>query len=111
MKGIPITFNIETSGAPDAMGVPTTTITQRTVDDCLVAPITMPTNRREQLALEQGIVQIEIHVPKGVTTELGNSFIIYDNKTFKIDADSVSYIHSNTPTRWSRRLRGERVEL
>ena len=111
MIGMPITFNIETQGAPDAMGVPTITMTQKTIDDCLIAPITTPTNAREQLAIEQGKVQVEIHIPKGDTTDLSGSSIVYQGKIFQIDTDNVAYMEANTPTRWNRRLRGELVEV
>ena len=108
---MPITFNIETQGAPDAMGNAKTAITPYTVDNCLIAPIATPLNRREQLALEQGIAQVEVHIPREEQKDLGNSYIIYNDITFKIDNNNASYMPENTPTKWNRRLRGEAVEL
>ena len=111
MTGMQITFNIEHQTGVDAMGNPVMGTTQKTIDDCLIAPITEPTNAREQLALEQAKDQIRIHLPKTCSDDVANSTIIYNEKVFKIDSDSVVFMTANTPTRWNRYFRAEAITL
>ena len=107
MKGITLTFAKQVPGAPDAMGNPTTTVTNIDVEDCLIAPISEPANAREQQALEQSRDQVRIHLPKAYTGDVSDSEIVWNGKTFRLDSDSVKFMDENTPTRWNRYVRAE----
>ena len=109
MKGISLTFKLKSPTGEDAMGNPVNAETNVTVDDCLIAPITEPSNAREQQALEQSRDQVRIHIPKAYTGDLSHSEIDWDGKTFQLDSDSVAFMNENTPTRWNRYVRAEAI--
>lgn len=109
MKGIALTFSKDTPGVKDAMGNPTITKTDITVQDCLIAPITEPATAREQQALEQSRDQVRIHLPKAYTGDVSGSDVLWNGKTFHLDSDSVVFMDENTPTRWNRYIRAECV--
>lgn len=111
MKGISLTFNIEQVDSTDATGDPVMTVTQSTIDNCLIAPLSTPTNAREQLALEQGRLQVEIHLPKADNTKIGGSIVIWGGVAYKVDVDNTPYIEHLTPTDWNRRVRGEAIDI
>jgi len=93
----------------DDFNNPIMEISNVTVDDCLVAPITEPTNAREQLAMEQSRDQIRIHIAKTSTADVSDSEVTWNGKTFKVDSDSVEFMRNNTPTRWCRYFRAEAI--
>lgn len=108
MKGTTLTFSKKTSGTEkDPFGNPTYTIETVTVDDCLIAPISEPTNEREEQAMAQGKIQVRIHFPKSFTGDVSNSTVEWDDKTFRLDSDSVVFMDENCPTRWNRYTRAE----
>lgn len=107
MKGMTLTFKLKTQTSEDAMGNPVMSVTNTSVDDCLVAPITEPSTAREQQAINQSRDQIRIHLPKAFTGDVSNSDVDYDGKTFHLDSDSVAFMNDNTPTRWNRYFRAE----
>lgn len=109
MIGMSLTFTKRTATGTDAMGDPTYTNTEITVDDCLVAPISEPTNAREQQALEQSRDQVRIHLPKAFTGDVSKSEVTYGGKVFRLDSDSVVFMEGNTPTRWNRYFRAEAI--
>ena len=58
MKTLTLTFTKTVQGSEvDAFGNPIETTEEIAVGGCLIAPITEPTNHREQQALEQGKVR------------------------------------------------------
>lgn len=108
MIGMTITFNKRIANGTDALNNTTYTTQQVVVDDCLVAPITEPTNAREAQALEQMRDQVRVHIPKASdTVDISDSTFVYDGKTFTVDSDSVKFMTENTPTRWNRYFRAE----
>lgn len=107
MKGMTLTFVKKTKSSTDAMGNAVYTTSEIEVDDCLVAPITEPSNSREQQALEQSKDQVRIHLPKTYTGDVGNSDVDYNGKTFHLDSSSIKFMDDNTPTRWNRYFRAE----
>lgn len=109
MKGITLTFKLYTETSKDAMGNPVMAETNIDVDDCLIAPISEPSNAREQQALEQSRDQVRIHLPKAFTGDVSNSEVVWGGKTFKVDSDSVEFMADNTPTRWNRYFRAEAI--
>lgn len=109
MTGTTITFATKVESGTDQFNNPTYTETDVEVDDCLVAPITEPTNIREQQAIEQSRDQVRIHLPKTCTDDVSNSEFTWDGKVFKVDSDSVVFMDENTPTRWNRYFRAECV--
>ncbi len=108
MKGIKLTFKKTVDGdAKDAFGNATKTAETVTVDDCLIAPITEPTNDREEQALRQEKIQVRIHLPKAFTGDVSDSDVEYDGKIFHLDSTSVVFMEGNCPTRWNRYFRAE----
>lgn len=81
------------------------------ITECLIAPITEPTNIREQQAMEQARIQVRVHIPKFNDEDISNSYFYYDDKKFKVDSDSVVFMKENTPTKWNRYFRAEAIEV
>lgn len=79
------------------------------VDDCLIAPITEPSNAREQQAMEQSRDQVRIHLPKAFTGSVADSYVMWGGRKFRVDSDSVVFMPENTPTRWNRYFRAEAI--
>lgn len=104
-----IVFTQKVAAAVDALNNPTFTTQQKTVADCLVAPITEPSTAREQQAMEQSKDQVRVHMPKASTADVAGSTFVYDGKVFAVDNDSVKFMAGNTPTRWNRYFRAECV--
>lgn len=109
MNGITLTFSKKTQSGTDTLNNPTYITTDVDVEDCLVAPITEPTSAREQQAIKQSRDQIRIHLPKDCTEDLSDSNVTYDGKVFHLDSDSVVFMADNTPTRWNRYFRAEKI--
>lgn len=109
MIGITLTFTKQTAGGTDALNNPTYTTTEIEVDNCLIAPITEPSSAREQQAMEQSKDQVRIHLPKTCTDDVSDSDVEWDGKVFHIDSDSVKFMDENTPTKWNRYFRAERI--
>jgi hypothetical protein len=110
MNGISLTFTKRVASGVDALNNPTYTDTEITIDDCLIAPITEPANAREQQAMEQSRDQVRIHLPKASDDDISHSTLTWGGKVFNIDSDSVVFMDDNTPTRWNRYFRAERVD-
>lgn len=108
MIGTTLTFtkSVE-SGDYDSFGNQTMTVEDITVDNCLIAPITEPTNAREEQAMHQGKIQVRIHLPKDFTGDVSSSYVEWDGKTFHLDSDSVIFMNENCPTKWNRYFRAE----
>lgn len=111
MVGIELTFTKKVASGTDDLNNPTYTTEDIVVPDCLIAPVTEPTSIREQQALEQARDQVRIHLPKVFTGDVGGSTLMYDSKTFSLDADTVKFMDGNTPTRWNRYIRAERIDV
>lgn len=110
MKTITLTFNKKVDGAElDSFGNPVKSTQTIAVDGCLIAPITEPTNHREEQAMEQGKIQVRIHLPKTFTGDVSNSDVEWNGKTFHLDSDSVAFMNENCPTKWNRYFRAEAV--
>lgn len=109
MTGTTLTFKKRVQTGTDDFNNPITTTEDIVVEDCLIAPITEPTNIREQQALEQSRDQVRIHIPRDSTDDLGGSTVEWDGKEFAVDSDSVSFMLENTPGRWARYFRAEAI--
>lgn len=108
MKTITLTFNKKTQGSElDPFGNPIETVEQIEVSDCLIAPVTEPTSAREEQAMQQGKIQVRIHLPKTFTDDVSDSDFVWDGKTFHTDSDSVVFMNDNCPTKWNRYFRAE----
>lgn len=107
MVGTTVTFTKKVASGVDDLNNPTYTDTPVVVADCLIAPITEPSNAREQQAIDQSRDQVRLHLPKASTADVSNSTFVYNGKTFKVDSDSVLFMNDNTPTRWNRYFRAE----
>lgn len=108
MKTTTLIFTKTVQGSEtDAFGNAVESTEQISVDGCLIAPITEPTNHREQQALEQGKDQVRIHLPKTFTGDLGDSDVEWGGKTFHLDSSSVQFMNENCPTQWNRYFRAE----
>lgn len=108
MKGITLIFNKKSDSANyDDFGNPIPTIEKISVDDCLIAPITEPTNQREEQAIAQGKIQVRIHLPKAFDGDVSDSDVEWNGKIFHLDSDSVKFMDENCPTRWNRYFRAE----
>ena len=110
MKGIALTFNKQYQNGTDALNNPVNSVIEMVVDDCLIAPISEPTNARDQQAMAQSKDQLRIHLPKSFTGDISDSDVVWGGKRFHIDSDSVVFMAENTPTRWNRYFRAEFVE-
>lgn len=109
MKTITLTFKKKVEDGVDPFNNPTFTEEDISVDGCLIAPITEPQNQREVQALEQGKIQVRIHLPKTFTGDVSNSTVDYQGKTFSLDSDSVAFMDENCPTQWNRYFRAEAI--
>ena len=110
MKTTTLTFIKTVEGSElDPFGNPITSTQEIAVDGCLIAPITEPTNHREEQAMEQGKIQVRIHLPKTFTGDVSNSDVTWNDKTFHLDSDSVAFMNENCPTAWNRYFRAEAV--
>lgn len=107
MKTITLIFKKKVESGVDPFNNPTFTEQEIEVSDCLIAPITEPTNQREVQALEQGKLQVRIHLPKTFTSDVSNSTVEYKGKVFSLDSDSVAFMDENCPTKWNRYFRAE----
>jgi hypothetical protein len=107
MVGTTVTFIKKVANGTDDLNNPTYTTQNVQVADCLIAPITEPSNAREQQAMDQSRDQVRIHLPKASTADVSDSTFVYDGKTFTVDSDSVVFMADNTPTRWNRYFRAE----
>jgi hypothetical protein len=110
MKGITLTFIKKVADGVDALNNPTYTTENEVVDDCLIAPIIEPTSAREQQAMSQNREQVRIHLPKLYTGDVSNSDVTWNGKIYHVDNDSAVFMDDNTPTRWNRYFRGERID-
>lgn len=110
MKGVTLVFTKKTAGsAKDAFGNAIPVVTTVSVDDCLIAPITEPTTAREEQAIQQGKIQVRIHLPKAFDGDVSDSDVEWGGKTFHLDSDSVVFMTENCPTRWNRYFRAEAI--
>ena len=110
MKTTTLTFYKNTQGSElDPFGNPKTTKVTIEVTGCLIAPITEPTSHREEQAMEQGKIQVRIHLPKTFTGDVSDSDVDWNGKTFHLDSDSVAFMNENCPTKWNRYFRAEAV--
>lgn len=108
MKGTTLIFKKKSDSASyDDFGNPIPTTQDVTVDDCLIAPITEPSNDREEQAMHQGKIQVRIHLPKTFDGDVSDSDVEWGGKTFHLDSDSVVFMNENCPTRWNRYFRAE----
>lgn len=108
MKGITLIFKKKVEGeTKDSFGNPIATVEKISVDNCLIAPITEPTNQREEQAMHQGKIQVRIHLPKTFTGDVSSSEVEWNGKTFTLDSDSVVFMNENCPTAWNRYFRAE----
>lgn len=110
MNGTTLIFKKQTANGTDAFNNPTHTVSEISVADCLIAPITEPANAREAQAMQQSRDQIRIHLPKLYTGDVSDSDVDWDGKTFHLDSDSVKFMDDNTPGRWNRYFRAEVVQ-
>lgn len=110
MKTTTLTFIKTVEGSTtDPFGNPAKSTQQIAVDGCLIAPITEPTSHREEQAMEQGKIQVRIHLPKTFNGDVSNSDVEWDGKKFHLDSDSVAFMNENCPTAWNRYFRAEAV--
>lgn len=109
MKGITLTFLKQIQIGIDDLNNPISYALPLIVEDCLIAPITEPTNAREQQAMEQSRDQLRIHLPKSFDADVSDSDVVWNGKTFHVDSDAVVFMPDNTPTRWNRYFRAELV--
>ena len=110
MKTTTLTFIKTVEGeTTDPFGNPVTSTEEIAVDGCLIAPMTEPTSHREEQAMEQGKIQVRIHLPKTFTGDVSNSDVEWGGKTFHLDTDSVAFMNENCPTAWNRYFRAEAV--
>lgn len=107
LNGMPVTFSKQVANGVDELNDPTYTTQDITIEDCLIAPITEPSNLRESQALEQSRDQVRVHLPKVNTEDISDSEFTYEGKVFKVDSASVQFMDSNTPGRWNTYFRAE----
>lgn len=108
MKTVTLTFyKVVQSNELDDFGNAIETTQGTEVAGCLIAPITEPTTKREQQALDQGKDQVRIHLPKTYTGDVGDSDVAWGGKTFHLDSSSVQFMDENCPTQWNRYFRAE----
>ena len=108
MRGITLTFKKKSdSSSYDDFGNPIPTVSEVKVDDCLIAPITEPSNAREEQAMQQQKIQVRIHLPKTFDGDVSDSDVEWGGQTFHLDSDSVVFMNENCPTRWNRYFRAE----
>lgn len=110
MKTITLTFIKKKQGSElDPLGNPITSVQNVEVAGCLIAPITEPSNAREEQAMQQGKIQVRIHLPKTFNGDVSDSNVEWCGKVFHLDSDSVAFMNENCPTKWNRYFRAEAV--
>lgn len=107
MNTLTLIFKKKQEVDKDEFNNPVYELTPIVVEDCLIAPITEPTNAREKEAMTQSREQVRIHLPKTFDGDVSGSFVDYDGKCFRVDADSVVFMKDNCPTKWNRYFRAE----
>ena len=111
MRTIELLFNKRIEISRDMFNNPTYNTQQIPVAGCLIAPITEPSNAREQQAMEQNREQLRIHLPKAFDGDVSNSTVAWLGKVYRVDSDSVAFMAENTPTQWNRYFRAERINV
>lgn len=111
MKGMKLTFEKQIEVGRNMFNDPAYQKQIIEVDDCLIAPITEPSNAREQQALEQNREQLRIHLPKAFDGDVSNSYVIWLGRKYKVDSDGTAFMNENTPGRWNRYFRAERINV
>ena len=106
INGMTLTFKKDIPAGTDGMNNPVYNTENIVVDDCLVAPI-VPSAAAEQQAMTQTRGQIEIHLPKVFTGDVGGSTVEYDGTNYRVDDDGAKFMTENTPGRWNRFFRAE----
>jgi hypothetical protein len=109
MKGIALEFKTRVPTSTDAFNNSVYTIVGVSVPDCLIAPLSAPTNAREQQAIDQMRDVVTIHLPKLLTADLSGSYVAWKGRIFQLDSSSTSFMDENTPTRWNRYFTAESV--
>lgn len=106
INGITLTFVHKIKTGEDGMNNPVFNTENVEVDDCLVAPV-VPSAAPEQQAMTQTRGQIEIHLPKTFTGDIGGSTVDWDGQTYRVDNSGAKFMTENTPGRWNRFFRAE----
>lgn len=106
IKGTTLTFKRKVKAGTDGMNNPVYNTENVTVDDCLVAPV-VPSAAPEQQAMTQTRGQIEIHLPKTFSGDVGGSTVDWSGQTYRVDNSGAVYMPENTPGRWNRNFRAE----
>jgi hypothetical protein len=106
INGTTLTFKRKVEAGTDGMNNPVFNTEDVDVADCLVAPI-VPSAAAEQQAMTQTRGQIEIHLPKVFTGDVGGSTVDWDGDTYRVDNDGAKFMTENTPGRWNRFFRAE----
>jgi hypothetical protein len=102
MIGMTLTFTKQYQAGTDEMNNAITSTVDMEVDNVLIAPISDPTNVRQENMMAQTLIQLRVHLPKTFDSDISDSDFIWDNKKFHIDSDSVTFMPANTPGQWNR---------
>ena len=107
ITGMTVVFKKRIAAGVDALNNPMYTSADISIDDCLIAPITEPSNAREAQAIEQSRDQVRVHLPKVNDQDISDSEFTYEGKVFRVDSASVQFMDVNTPGRWNTYFRAE----
>ena len=76
------------------------TLSNITIEDCLVAQSGGPTAIRPQ---------VTVHLPKKNTDNVDGAWFEYDGGTYHVIGQTAKSMDSNTPTRWNRYVIAEKI--
>lgn len=107
MIGTTLDFRTQVEIGRDELNNPVYDTISIKVDDCLIGPNAEPSDARQQQAMTQYKDTVRIHLPKTFTGDVSSSYILWQNKLFHLDSDSVIFMPENTPTRWNRYFKAE----
>lgn len=109
IKGITVTLYEKTQSGTDEFGAPTYTETAVAVPNVLVTPVNNDAIVTD-LQLYGKRSAYELCLPKGDAHDWTDARVSFFGKMFRTFATDVEWIGVNTPTRWNRKVKVERIE-
>ena len=76
------------------------TLSNITIEDCLIAPSGGPATPRPQ---------VTVHLPKKNDDNVEGAWFEYDGSTYHVIGQTAKTMAENTPTRWNRYIIAEKI--
>ena len=109
IKGITVTLYAKTQTGTDELGEPVYTETPVSVSNVLVTPTNNDAIVTDlQLYGKRSVY--ELCIPKGDAHDWRDVRVSFFGKNFRTFATDVEWIGANTPTKWNKKVKVERIE-